>query len=863
MAQPWLKYQQAPQAPVIAPPDPYKQAQEQRAQQDQGNEAVRLQMEQERLRLAQDEAARGAAKDALAQQEAQDKLQKVENARRTAIGNLANVINKIDEVALDSADNGGWFETGFIGSMARNIPGTPGFDLAGNVKTIDANAAFNALAEMRNNSPTGGALGQVTERELDLLKSSVANLDTAQSQQQFFDNLASAKRIYLDMLGRLDPEAVAQYQDKAGIRFNDDGSAVLVFQEGEDKREPTDPMGIMGGGSPPDNDGGGPSLRSIGTGLAMGVSDIVKGGAALPGMVINPIGQALYDVLGYDQRYDTGQILSSGLGLPDNTSAAASAINQGATAALTGGLGARAASAITNPGVAQNALNVIGRTPIRDTAAGAGAGAGMVAGERSGIPGGALAGALAGGLAGYGGANALAGVAGNRGANALLQAAERQNVDLLPADAGGAAAKAVTTGTKASPLSVAPVVKAAQRQQGQVRDATRRAAESQGEIVSTEQAGQGVRAAAERFTKQTSQRASRLYDRANEAARGVRIKPNQTIAKLDEHIARLRNDPSAPESAVAELTRFRDNIAGGVSVSGLRDARSRLSQGVFDGKLRSGSEQAMWKDILGNLSSDIDLGLQNAGRNEAAAMFKRADAFWQQRVEHIDKVLQPILGRDKSGEQIVSAVESMARGQSGGNARLSRLLAEMTPEESGQVRAVIVDRLGRATPGAQDAEGAAFSASTFLTNWNKMTPQAKGSLFADKGLRDNLNDIATLAEGMKASQSMANFSNTAVGVGSNVGAGVAIGLANPALVLIGGGAQALTGRLMASPAFARLLARTAKMPPQAANRTLKEQLGILAGREPIIANDIQSVQRFLSEAAGRSPGRAAAEDEND
>lgn len=49
--------QTAAPSPVIAPPDPYKQAAEQRAQQDQGFDAQRIQMEQERLRLAQQKAA--------------------------------------------------------------------------------------------------------------------------------------------------------------------------------------------------------------------------------------------------------------------------------------------------------------------------------------------------------------------------------------------------------------------------------------------------------------------------------------------------------------------------------------------------------------------------------------------------------------------------------------------------------------------------------------------------------------------------------------------------------------------------------------------------------------------------------------
>ncbi len=89
-------------------------------------------------------------------------------------------------------------------------------------------------------------------------------------------------------------------------------------------------------------------------------------------------------------------------------------------------------------------------------------------------------------------------------------------------------------------------------------------------------------------------------------------------------------------------------------------------------------------------------------------------------------------------------------------------------------------------------------------------------------------------------------------------------MSNPGLMLINFGGQYLTGRLMASPRFARLLAKSAKLPPEVANRTFGEQLGVLAKNEPLIANDIRSVQQFLAEAAKQSPTRAAAEgqDEN-
>ena len=62
------------------------------------------------------------------------------------------------------------------------------------IKNLTANLAFDRLQEMRDNSETGGALGQVTEKELDLLGSSVANLDPA--SKNFPEQLAVVRRQY-------------------------------------------------------------------------------------------------------------------------------------------------------------------------------------------------------------------------------------------------------------------------------------------------------------------------------------------------------------------------------------------------------------------------------------------------------------------------------------------------------------------------------------------------------------------------------------------------------------------------------------------------------------------------------------------
>ena len=90
--------------------------------------------------------------------------------------------------------------TGFAGSIAAAVPGTPAHDLSNLLDTIKANIGFNRLQEMREASPTGGALGQVTERELARLEAVVASLSQSQSEEQFLENLAIVEQTFADVI---------------------------------------------------------------------------------------------------------------------------------------------------------------------------------------------------------------------------------------------------------------------------------------------------------------------------------------------------------------------------------------------------------------------------------------------------------------------------------------------------------------------------------------------------------------------------------------------------------------------------------------------------------------------------------------
>lgn len=124
------------------------------------------------------------------------------NAARVNAGRALNTLetkNKIAVGAIDKAlSQASWATTGMLGGATAGLGGTPAYDLARTLDTIKANIGFDELQTMRDNSPTGGALGQVTERELAFLQSTIASIEQAQSEDQLRANL-KILRDYLSM----------------------------------------------------------------------------------------------------------------------------------------------------------------------------------------------------------------------------------------------------------------------------------------------------------------------------------------------------------------------------------------------------------------------------------------------------------------------------------------------------------------------------------------------------------------------------------------------------------------------------------------------------------------------------------------
>jgi hypothetical protein len=82
-----------------------------------------------------------------------------------------------DDKALDGA-------VGMV-RIAGATPGTSAYKVKARINTLKSKTGFSVLQDMRANSPTGGALGQVSDRENQMLQENISSLDTGQSVEDF------------------------------------------------------------------------------------------------------------------------------------------------------------------------------------------------------------------------------------------------------------------------------------------------------------------------------------------------------------------------------------------------------------------------------------------------------------------------------------------------------------------------------------------------------------------------------------------------------------------------------------------------------------------------------------------------------
>jgi len=137
---------------------------------------------------------------------AADRLRKTETSEtKIQDANLSKKSNKTDanriiieniDAAINQIEGNKILTTGYIGGKTNQVPGTPAFDVQQRIAPIVANIGFDRLDQMRQESPNGGALGQVAVQELKYLQSVKGSLEQGQTAGQLLGNLQTIKKFY-------------------------------------------------------------------------------------------------------------------------------------------------------------------------------------------------------------------------------------------------------------------------------------------------------------------------------------------------------------------------------------------------------------------------------------------------------------------------------------------------------------------------------------------------------------------------------------------------------------------------------------------------------------------------------------------
>ena len=138
---------------------------------------------------------------------------------------------------IDRAINKIGSSTSGYGALLNSLPATAARSLSGDLDTIRANVGFEELQAMRDASPTGGALGQVSEMENRLLQSLRAAIDQFQSG----DNLRSNLMIIRDSVAQIRKIKDDAYRSDLE-RYRGGGFNSQPVQPSKDG--PSDPLGI-------------------------------------------------------------------------------------------------------------------------------------------------------------------------------------------------------------------------------------------------------------------------------------------------------------------------------------------------------------------------------------------------------------------------------------------------------------------------------------------------------------------------------------------------------------------------------------------------------------------------------------------
>lgn len=649
--------------------------------------------------------------------------------------------------------------------------------------------------------------------------------------------------------------------------------------DARDAAAPANPLGMTGAlginGETVDA-----TVRGAADVLSLGLSDEVAAGADTIFGRGGTYGENLWRQRGIDE-YDTqnnwgARLFGQGAGSLAFPTGVGRATFGGARTALAGGA-TRDAARIAARRAGYRRLGMEGAV------FGGGYGAGSAEGDIGDRAAGGALSAVVGGVAGYGlgrGMGAIAGRYGGRGedvarADQLRAARSAAELDIrVPRSViGGEQAQRWATTVEKTPFGAAPVARGTETMINDSQAARDRIASDLGGVVEPEALGDTAIRGGEAVRSRTSRASTRLYDEAERLTGDTRVPLPGAAAELDRQLAELADTPGVVPDMLSTLQSVRSRLDGDWTPASIRRMRTQLESQFGSAGMRPGDASRRARLITEAAEADMVSGLRAGGQADAAQAWRAASDNYRVRQETLERVIEPILGRnnDHTPEVVTRALLANAKGN---GTRLGAFLREMPAEEAGTIRASIINQLGRSPPGQQNAAGEAFSLDTFLTHWDQIKG-ARHQIFPRETV-GALNHLANVAERARFAGRARNLSNTGTPMMATVTASplvagaTALMMGSPkvavAAALMSGLAalaQNRAGALLASPRLARRLANTLENPANARRIWSGPWVAQLARTEPVIANDLLGLQQSVLRHLSGDVSRAAAESGDD
>ena len=409
------------------------------------------------------------------------------------------------------------------------------------------------------------------------------------------------------------------------------------------------------------------------------------------------------------------------------------------------------------------------------------------------------------------------------------------------------------------PTSAGVMGRFAERQADDIGSGLRKMADSMIPNASGERAGRAIERGVELFGRNVGAQKRALYWQADQYI------PGNTPVGLSNTMQAVTNLTTPMQGAAAttgslinpRIAALRQNLQqdlaagnGQITYDALKRIRTDIGEQITDFSLSPETPTRELKQLYAALSRDMEAAAQAQGP-QAVAAAKRANNYTRAAAERMEQV-QRVIDKNGGPEKVFSAA---MEGTKDGGTTLRAVMQSLPKDGQQAVTAAVIKRMGMPTAGQAGVDAAEqFSAATFLTNWNRISPEARRALFDRHGpeFSRNMDQVARVAanikEGSKVFANPAGTANRAAAM--TYGASLVASLFDPSFVSTGGlllsGATANgMARVLTSPRAVRWLAQATQMPRGAFVSSLR-QMSEAANRTG--AEDMIELSALLEEA---------------